>query len=372
MVHWTGSRSAMQEARARVAHQTRLLREESSVDRSSELPGRTIVEPTSIRPMEGAPARLQDLEFDLENGGIPGVQALLSSVQRSPSPVRYDYAGNTSDGFIREHNRIATTDAPTPSHTAAPSDAPNFRKAYQDHLDAMSTLPPEGDVATLEALQAADAADDAAYEAACVADIAKLPAEFVPSPAPEGLPVGFEELRVDLLGFLEECVLHDQVHQPELLGGVPGEAHETRPAMPRRPRPPQPDPEPPVFHRSVHQDHSKSDISQDRHTWIKVTRGPAPPAPPEPEPVPEEDKCVVLLGMGGSSFVQSLEYFTKSRRARITLATGKSFMFYNVDSEFIDSYRSQLAIPEQQGAGKLPSCYTTSLEYDATIRDQHI
>ena len=81
---------------------------------------------------------------------------------------------------------------------------------------------------------------------------------------------------------------------------------------------------------------------------------------------------MVALGMGGSSFVQSLEYFTKSRRARITLSTGKSFVFNDVDSEFIDSYKEKLGHGTEPGARTLPACYTTSHDYDDNIHEQHI
>jgi len=47
-------------------------------------------------------------------------------------------------------------------------------------------------------------------------------------------------------------------------------------------------------------------------------------------------------------------------------------MFYNVDSEFIDSYKVQMGLGTKEGARPMPDTYTTGLDWDNNIRDQHI
>lgn len=330
-----------------------------------------------ILPTASSPPRVEGRGAIEDPAAFEGIKSLLSSIQMSPtsydyagydyktahSGTRFEYAGTTRDGWIEEKN--APQEVAPPSQTVAPAEATNFRQAFDDHLAAMAAFKAgETPASPAAAMMSPEPQPEPEPE----------PAAVEPAPAVDesGVPIGYDTLRVDLVGFLEDVVLHPRASQPALLGGMPGDAHESRPSIPRRPRPEKAPLDRPVHHRSIHSDHPESKIAKDRHQWIKVTKPPSPPKS-EPEPkVEEEEKCIVVLGCGGSSFVQSLEYFTKSRRARVTTDSGKSFMFYNVDSEFINSYKVQMGLGTKAGDRLMPDTYTTGLEWDNNIRDQHI
>jgi len=379
-VYWTGGRSAMQQARARVAHQTRLLNEETSASRECPLVGRAMAGPTELVPTANSPPRQEYGGPIKDNVEFENISGLLSSAQMHPtcydyagynyktahSGTRFEYAGYTRDGWVVEENPPRQVIEAT--QTKAPAEATNFRQAFDDHVAAMDAFKAgENPLSPSGALMSPEPQPEPEPAPATEEETTE------PATDKDELPVGYEQLRVDLVGFLEDVVLHPRNSQPALLGGMPGAAYETRPAMARRPRPEKPPLTPPVHHRSIHSDSTESNISNARHQWIKIKKPPSPPpAEIEPEPEEVEDKCVVVLGMGGSSFVQSLEYFTKSRKARVTTDSGKTFMFNNVDSEFIDSYKIQMGLGTEEGARTMPDIYTTGLEWDRTIGEQHI
>ena len=94
---------------------------------------------------------------------------------------------------------------------------------FQDHLDAMTAL--SAMPGTEEQAQMEQSVLEEAKEVLAEPEPEHLP-DLCQAPEGSNIPLGFEELRVDLLGFLEDAVLNPKAAQPALLGGVPGEECE--------------------------------------------------------------------------------------------------------------------------------------------------
>jgi len=166
--------------------------------------------------------------------------------------------------------------------------------------------------------------------------------------------VTYGMLQAELVGFLQEVLQSDQ-DKPELSEITPQRQQQLdrlKAAMPRTQKP------------APNRRWKPPDLSK-APKWIVRQ-----PKLPEPEPVPaplpdapsEEDVVQVVLGVGNSSFVHSMEYYPKEGKVRISLDSGRKFWFHDVQDDFMEAFRTKMAA--ENGQGRL-QMFTTSAEEDS-------
>lgn len=163
--------------------------------------------------------------------------------------------------------------------------------------------------------------------------------------------VTYGMLQAELVGFLEQ-VLQAEQQQPELSEITPQRQQQLDRLKANMPRHPSAGPsrkwKPPDLKNAPR--------------WVisKATKPePEPEAPPQE---PADDVVQVVLGVGDSSFVHSMEYYPKERKVRVSLDTGRKFWFHDVQDDFMDTFRTKMAADGGRG---LPQMFTTSAADDA-------
>jgi len=82
----------------------------------------------------------------------------------------------------------------------------------------------------------------------------------------------------------------------------------------------------------------------------------------EEDELSEENPVQIVIGVGDSAFVQSMEYYPKDRKLQIHLATGRSFWFYDVHDDFMEGFKEKAALNGGKGRSGV---FTTSALFDS-------